>query len=70
MQHPIIDRIEATGYPYSERRQMVVEDGLGREVHSGDQMIVFRGEFYNVDKLPDDAIEILEQHGATYKIAK
>jgi len=70
LQHPVITQIERTGYPYSERRGMIWTDGLGREVRRGDAIIEFMGEFYKADDLQEDAIEILDKHGATHKIAK
>ncbi|MBN6206233.1 hypothetical protein JYK21_07200 [Ralstonia pickettii] len=70
MDHPMIERIERTGYPYSERRGISGTDGLGHEVYSGDEIIEFMGEFYLVDELSLDAIEILGQHGGVHKVAK
>ncbi|CEI81262.1 hypothetical protein BN997_01080 [Oceanobacillus oncorhynchi] len=70
MDHPAIERTRRTGYPYSERRQMFVTDGLGNDVHSGDEILEFDGEFYLVDELSVDAREILEKHGADYVTAK
>lgn len=70
IQHPAITRTLRTGYPYSEKREMVFTDGLGNEVFSGDPIIEFMGEFYLEDILSDDAIEILEQHGGVHKTAK
>jgi len=70
IQHPMITQIERTGYPYSERRETVGSDGLGNEVFSGDPIVEFMGEFYLAEKLSSDAIEIMDQHGATHKIAK
>ncbi|GGP17178.1 hypothetical protein GCM10011346_52070 [Oceanobacillus neutriphilus] len=70
MDHPAIERAMHTGYPYSERRQMFGEDGLANDVHVGDEILKFDGEFYRVEDLSVDAIEILEKHGADYEIAK
>ncbi|MFD1066651.1 hypothetical protein [Oceanobacillus locisalsi] len=70
IEHPEITRVRRTGYPYSERRQMFVTDGLGNDVHSGDEILEFDDEFYLVDELSVDAREILEKHGADYVIAK
>lgn len=69
-EHPAISRTIRTGYPYSPRRQEVGIDPLGNEVYSGDEILVFEDEFYSVKKISDDAIEVLERHGADYKIVK
>ncbi|PAE27883.1 hypothetical protein CHI07_16925 [Paenibacillus sp. 7884-2] len=70
MQHPIIDRIESTGYPYSAKRGIISKDPFGNDVLPGDEMLVLDDDFYLVEELSGDAVEILERHGATYKIAK
>lgn len=70
IEHPAIARTLRTGYPYSPKREMVGTDSLGNEVFSGEEILEFMDEFYLVEELSSDAIEILEQHGATYKIAK
>lgn len=70
LEHPAISRTLRTGYPYSERRQVIRGDGLNREVYPGDEILVFEDEFYLVSELSSDAIEVLEQHGAVYKIAE
>lgn len=70
MDHPLIEQTMRTGYPYSERRETIYEDGLGNEIYTGDEILEFMGEIYVVEELSMDAREILEQHGATYSIAK
>jgi len=70
IEHHDITRAVLTGYPYSPKRQMIRTDGLGREVHSGDEILEFMDDFYLVDELSIDAQEILEQHGAVRKIAR
>ncbi|WP_405103133.1 hypothetical protein [Oceanobacillus sp. FSL H7-0719] len=70
LQHPTIERIERTGYPFSDRREEWGTDGLNNEVYSGDEIIEFMDDFYLLDELSADAIEILEQHGGQHKIAK
>jgi len=70
LEHPAITRTRRTGYPYSERREMWGIDGLSNDVYTDDEILDFMGEFYLVDNLSLDAIEILEQHGAIYKIVK
>jgi len=71
MQHPIVERIQRTGYPiYSPRRQEYGTDALGNEVFSGDQILVFEDEFFLVETLMNETKEALEVIGATYEIAK
>lgn len=70
MDHPTIERVRATGYPYSPRRGVVGRDPFGRSICTGDEMLVLDDDFYLVEELSGDAVEILERHGATYKIAK
>ncbi|GGN64545.1 hypothetical protein [Oceanobacillus indicireducens] len=70
MDHPMVAQIERTGYPFSDRRNDYGVDGLGNEVFTGDEIIEFFDDFYLVEELSTDAIEIMEQHGGVYKIAK
>ncbi|GIO25354.1 hypothetical protein J11TS1_39350 [Oceanobacillus sp. J11TS1] len=70
IQHPDITRSENTGYPYSNRRAMYGVDGLGNDVHTGDEILRLNDEFYRVDDLFQETIEVLEQQGAEYEIAK
>lgn len=70
MDHPLVERAMLTGYPYSDKRQEVGTDGLNKEVYTGDQIMIYEDEFYLVDELSSDAIEVLERHGATYEIAE
>ncbi|UUI41149.1 hypothetical protein [Oceanobacillus oncorhynchi] len=70
LQHPDITRAERTGYPFSERHQMYGVDGLGNDVHTGDSILRLNDEFYRVDDLFQETIEVLEQQGATYEIAQ
>ncbi|MCM3739196.1 hypothetical protein M3210_02825 [Oceanobacillus luteolus] len=70
LEHPAITQIERTGYPYSAKREDWGTDGLGNEILSGDEILEFMEEVYVVEELSSDAREILEQHGAIYKIAK
>lgn len=70
MQHPTITRTLRTGYPYSPRREEYGVDALGNEVYVGEEILVLDDEFYLVNELITDSIEILEIHGAVYKIAK
>lgn len=70
IQHPVITQMERTGYPYSERREEVGVDPLGNMVYDGDEILVIDDEFYLVEELSIDAIEILERHGAVYMTAK
>ena len=70
MQHPMIDRIQTKGYPFSHRREIVGTDSLGNEVFTGEEIIFFQDEFFLVEELSEDAVEILEMLGADYKVAK
>lgn len=70
MQHPMIDRIEKTGYPYSDLRETVGVDPLGYEVLPGDQILALNDEFFLVETLGADGVEILEYLGASYDIAE
>ncbi len=70
MDHPMVAQIERTGYPFSDRRNDYGVDGLGNEVFTGDEIIEFFDDFYLVEELSTDAIEIMEQHGGVHKIAK
>lgn len=70
LEHPTITRTLRTGYPYSPRRQEIGIDALGNEVFEGDEILVYEDEFYLVSELSSDAIEILEKHGADYRIAR
>ncbi|MFD1450873.1 hypothetical protein [Oceanobacillus sojae] len=70
MDHPTVERTIRTGYPYSERRQMFGVDGLGNDVHTGDAILRLNDEFYLVDDLFQETIEVLEQQGATHEIAQ
>lgn len=70
LEHPAITETNLTGYPYSPRREEYGVDGLGNEVYEGDEILVLDDEFYLVEELISDSVEILEIHGAIYKIAK
>lgn len=64
IQHPIITNVERTGFPYSGRREQYGVDGLGNEVFRGDEIFVLNDEFYLVEELFEQSIELLEQQGA------
>ena len=70
MNHPLIDRIQTKDYPFSKRREVVGNDALGNEVFSGEEILFYQDEFFLVEELSEDAIEVLEMFGADYKIAK
>lgn len=71
MEHPMIDRIQRTGFPiYSPRRQEYGTDALGNETFKGDEILVFEDEFFLVETLMNETKEALEAIGATYEIAK
>lgn len=70
LQDPVITQIERTGYPFSGKREEYGVDAHGNEVYQNDEILIFNDEFYLVEALNSDAIEILETHGANYKTAK
>lgn len=71
MNHPIVDQMERTGYPaYSPSREQYKVDPLGNEVYSGDDILVLNDEFFLVETMSAEAIEVLELLGASYEIAK
>lgn len=70
LEHPAITKTRETGYPYSSKRHEVGIDPLGNVVNAGDEILVLDDEFYLVNGLISDSIEILENHGAVYKMAK
>lgn len=70
MQHPTIDRIERTGFPFSDRREEWGVDALSNDVYTGDEILVYEDEFWLVEKLSLDCKETLEIIGAEYQIAK
>lgn len=70
MNHPLIERIERTGYPFIGRRQEYGVDPLGQEVFEGDEILVYEDEFFLVETLTSESREILEIVGAVYQIAK
>ncbi|WP_029265760.1 hypothetical protein [Virgibacillus alimentarius] len=70
IQHPEITRTLRTGYPYSPKREEYGIDALGNEVFTDEEILEYEDEFYLVEELSADAREILENHGAIYKVAK
>lgn len=70
MDHPMVERIERTGFPYSDRREVYGEDPFGNEVFAGDEILKLEDEFFLVDELSEQTKEALEAVGATYMIAK
>ncbi|MDY0394751.1 hypothetical protein ACFSMW_06795 [Virgibacillus halophilus] len=70
LEHPMITRMERTGIPYSAKREAYGKDPFENEVWPGDQILMLDDDFYLVDELPAEAIEILERHGASYRIAQ
>jgi len=70
LEHPVIEQINRTGYPFSDRREEYGTDGLGNEVFKGEEILVLDDEFFLVEELSMDAIEILEILDADYEIAK
>lgn len=70
LQHPTVTEIIQKGYPFSDRQEEYGVDGLGNEVFCGDDILVLDDEFYLVEELFAESIEVLENHGAKYAIAK
>ena len=70
MEHPVIERVERTGYMYSPRREEYGIDGLGNETFPGDEVLVLNDEFFLRETLLQESIELLEKLGASYAIAK
>lgn len=70
LEHPAVSRTLRTGYPYSPLRQVVGNDPLGNEVHPGDEILMLDDDFFLVETMGAEAIEVLEFLGASYEIAK
>lgn len=70
MDHPVVERIIATGYPYSLKREEYGIDALGNETFTGEEILIYQDEFFLVEELSPDAVEVLEMFGADYKTAK
>lgn len=70
MDHPMVAEMERTGYPRGRALEVYGTDALDNEVYEGDRILVLNGEFYLVETLMSDSIEILETHGAHYEIAE
>lgn len=66
----MIERTLSTGYPFIPRTQTVGNDALGIEVLTGDEILVYKDEFFLVKTMGLEAIEVLELLGATYEISK
>lgn len=70
MDHPVIDRIQRAGYPFSDGRHEWGVDALGNDVYTGDEILVYEDDFFLVDTLTLESKEILEIVGAQYDVAK
>lgn len=70
MDHPVVERIQRTGYPWSDRREEWGVDALGNDVYTGDEILRYEDEFFLVDTLTLEGREILEIVGAVYEVAK
>lgn len=70
LEHPEITRTRRIGYPVMNRREKYGIDGLGNEVFTGESILAVNDEFFLVDELFQESIEILEMLGATHEIAK
>ena len=60
--HPIIEKLER--YGELEQQELYAVDALGNEVYYGDEIYTLNNEIYLIDELSQDAITILERHGA------
>ena len=70
IEHPTITKTIRTGYPYSDKRQEYGVDGLRNEVFTGEQILKINDEFFLVDELTEQSIELLELLGAVYENAR
>jgi len=68
LEHPDITRVRKNGYPSVEPAFRGI-DGLGNPIYENDEILEFDDQIYLVDEISSDAIEILERHGANYRIA-
>lgn len=66
----MINQTNRTSYPYSAQRKLVGTDGLGNEVLPGDPILTIHDEFFLVETLEENSVEILEVLGATYRVSK
>lgn len=69
LQHPMITRIERTGYPEPEP-EIYGSDALNNAVLVGDEILCIEDIYFLVHALEPTAIEVLEELGATYSIAE
>jgi hypothetical protein len=62
IEHPIITRINDTGYPSKEvePKESADVDYFGNEILVGDEVVVHNGETILTDSLGDYLIEVLE----------
>jgi hypothetical protein len=63
MEHPVISRINLTGYATREPKYYG-NDFFGNEVHEGDVIYLLEDEFFLKETLFEDSIKILEAFGA------
>lgn len=70
MDHPVVKQLNVIGYPWDFERSQVGTDSLGNEVYEGEEILVLGNEYFLVEELSVDAIQILEMLGAEYDEAK
>lgn len=63
MEHPAVYRTRLTGYPEKEP-EVYGTDYRGNEVYVGDEIYIYEDEFWLVDDLSANEMELLEFFGA------
>lgn len=69
MDHPMLQRINRTGYPQTERKVIRV-DQFGKPIFVNDELLCIEDIEFVAEELSSDAKEILTMLGATYQIAE
>jgi len=71
MDHPEVLMAMQTGYPsYNQPENPIGEDSLGNAIYSGDELFVVNDEWFVIEELTYNAIEVLEAIGADRVLAK
>jgi len=69
MDQPEMNSTESWGYPKEFEHKHILVDSRFNEIHAGDEYLQYDGEIYLAESLSDDAVAILERHGAIRKTA-
>lgn len=69
MNSPDIDYADEYGYPKEFEHKHILVDSRFNEIHIGDEYLQYDGEIYLAESLSEDAVAILERHGAIRKTA-